>query len=535
MVEYGVTNTGFVKKTYAEVINSLHTNAIKAFGSNVDLSPGSPIKLLIDVYGFQIINLWDQLEACYNASFLETASGISLDNLGKLVGAERGSATYATGYITFFRNEVMPDGSPRIIPSGTKVTTADILANEYITTQSVYFEPTITDEQHTITEETFTVDVTNIIGSIISVTDSNDASYIVGETVTFDGRTLTFLTAFEVGMVITITYKPLSITAPIIAITPGASSNVAANVITILSTKIDFIHYIENENGIDTGSDVESDSHFRKTIVGATQGVGRATSNSIKYYLSQVTGVKTVVIEDPLRTSIIESVSGNGETSISVTHLPIQTITSVIGSVGGTYTVDSFNTVTGEIQLSTATNASETISVSYSYFTPGKIKIYVEGGETGDEFTPDTIVYTIENTRACGIQSVGYDSGDPGANGSNTAKFSWFYRPNNAYIDVNITIYFDSDSKLLESDRTNILNSIQDKISDYIDDLALGEKVYKNKILQIAISENVDILDAELTGWEINNESVDIANSYIQIGSMEVAIANYIVLSHTTA
>ena len=533
MTEYGVTNTGFVAKTYTDVINSLHSNAIKAFGSNVDLTPGSPIKLLIDVYAFQIVNLWSQLENCYNSAFLETATGTSLDNLGKLVGAERGDATYATGYVTFFRNEVMPAGSPRVIKSGTKVSTADILANSYTTTQSVYFQSTITNESHAIDTTTYTVDATNIIGVLISVTDSNNINYDITELI-FSGRTITFMNQVDEGVTVYISYQPLSITAPIVSIVQGSSSNVAANVITILDTPLDFIHYISNESGIDTGSDVESDSHFRNTVIGATQGVGRSTTNSIKYYLSQVTGVKTVVIDDPLRTTTSESVNGNGGSAIFVSHIPVQTISSVIGSINGEYTIESFNTQTGEIQLSTLTDATETLTVSYTYFSPGKIKIYVEGGETGDEFTLDTIVYTIENTRAAGIQSVGYDSGDPAAEGSNTAKFSWFYRPNNAAIDVTISIIFDEDSDLSESDKSTILTQIQDEIADYIDELELGEKVYKNKILQIAISSNVDILDAELTGWKMNDIDVDVTSSYIQIGSMEVSIANDITLTHTT-
>lgn len=531
MTEYGVTNTGFVKKSYTDIINSLHDNAKAMFGRDVDLTPGSPIKLLIDVYAFQIVNLWTQSEACYNSAFLETATGYSLDGLGKLVGAERGESTYATGYITFFRTDVMPDGSPRIIKSGTKVSTADILANEYTTSQTVYFQPTITNEEHLVNSATFTVDTVNIIGSIVSVTDSTDVDYT--STVIFSGRSITFLTQIDAGTIIYVSYKPLSITAPITATAKGSSNNVAANVITILDTPLDFIHYISNESGIDTGSDVESDSHFRNTIVGATQSVGRATVNAITYYISQVTGVKNVIIEDPLRVTTTEAIPGNGTTSIFTTHTPLYTASSVIGSIHGAYVIESFNTHTGEVVVTALTDSTETLTVSYTYVVPGKIKIYVEGGTTGDEFTPDTIVYAIENTRAAGIQSVGYDSGDPAAEGSLTAKFSWFYRPNNAIIDVDIVVYFDTETDLIPSDKTIILTKIQDDIANYIDELQLGEKIYKNKLLQIAISADEDIVDAELTSWQMNSNIVEPTASYIQTGSMEVSIARNIILTYT--
>ena len=529
MTEYGITDTGFVKKTFTNVINGLHSNAQRMFGSDVDLTPGSPIKILIDLYAVNIIDLWNQLESCYNAAFLETATGYSLDNLGRLVGAERGSSTYATGYVTFFRNEVMLDDSPLIIASGTKVSTADILANEYVTTQSVHFQPTITNESHVVTTATYTVDATNIIGSIVSVTDSNGADYTA--TIVFGGRTVTFLEQMDSGLTVYISYKPLSVTAPIIAVEKGSSSNVAANVITILDTTQSFIHYISNESGIDTGSDVESDSHFRTTIIGATQAVGKATVNALLYYISQVTGVKNVIVEAPLRASIIESINGTGTTAFFVNNIPLYSVVSVTGSVNGVYIIDNFNAQTGEISLSATTNITETLSVSYTYIVPGKIKITVEGGETGDEFTEDTIVYAIEHTRAAGIQAVGYDSGDPAADGSATAKFSWFYRPNNANIDIGITVYFDDDSDLTSSDKDTLLITIQDSIADYIDELALGEKIYKNKILQIVISSNPDIIDAQLTSWSMNDVVVDIISAYIQPGNMEVSIAETITLT----
>ena len=529
MVKYGVTDTGFVKKTYASVRDSLHDNAKRMFGSDVDLTPGSPIKILIDLTAVEIIGLWAQLESVYKSAFLDTATGYALDNLGQLVGAERTSSVYATGNITFFRNTTLTSTSPRIIPKGTKISTSTIKAREYITTDSVYFQPVITDEVHNIDNPIYSFDTVNIIHSIQSLVDDDSNDYT--NSVTFSGRTVTFTEQIDAGTILYITYKPLSITAPIIAIESGADSNVAANTITVLDTKIDFIHRISNENGIDSGADVESDSHFRNKIVGASQSIGKATINALKYYIGNVTDVKNVIIEDPLRITATNEITGNGTLSFYIPHSPIYNVTSVVGSVNGIYTIDSFDAQSGEVTVATSTDISETLLVTYIYTVPGKIKIYVEGGATGDEFTEDTIVYAIEYTRAAGIQAVGYDTHDSSADGSPTAPFSWFYRPNNAAIDIVMTIYFDSNSTLTDSEKIVVLDNVQDAVTDYINELNLQDKVYRNKILQIAIGSHSDIVDAQITNWKMNDIDINIFDTYIQPGSMAIPIARNINLT----
>jgi hypothetical protein len=44
MVEYGVTNTGFVTKSYSNISNDIENRLKTLFGNEVDLTPGSPLK-----------------------------------------------------------------------------------------------------------------------------------------------------------------------------------------------------------------------------------------------------------------------------------------------------------------------------------------------------------------------------------------------------------------------------------------------------------------------------------------------------------
>lgn len=536
ITKYGVTENGFKAKNYETVIASLHDNAKRMFGSDVDLTPGSPIKIYIDMMAAELVDLWNELGATYDSGFLDTATGFSLDNLGKLVGAERSNGIYATGEVTFFRTTAMPPGSPRIIPAGTKISTATIRPVEFVTTGSVYFEPQINGEQHTTTAPTYEIKTKNIIHSIQGLYDANGNVYTVSDTgepktVTFSGRNISFSEQIPEDTLFYVNYKPLSVTAPVVSTEVGSDSNVAANTITVMDTPVDFVHYISNEKGVDSGSDVESDSHFRNTVIGATQAIGKATKNALEYYIGKVSNVKNVLVEDPLKQDCIDSISGNGIAIITLSKHPIYEIRSIVGSVGGVYNIESYDAQTGEVNLSAATRNGETVTAIYTVVVPGKIKIYVEGGEVGDEWTPDTIVYAIEHTRAAGIQAVGYDTEDPAACGSETAKFSWFYRPNSSTIDMNIIVYFDDESELTDAAKNIVLTQAQDAVADHINELELTERLYKNKILQLVISSNDDIVDAQLMSWKINDETKAVTDTYIEAGQMEIMIANDIVLT----
>jgi hypothetical protein len=539
--KYGVTESGFVSKRYSEIRDDLHEAAKRKFGKDVDLTPGSPIKILIDLFGVELVSLWNEMEFTYNNAFIDSATDGALDSLGKLVGAVRDQGYYASGKVTFFRTTPLPNGSPRIIAAGTKLTTPMIRPISYLTTESVYFQSLIEDEIHTITESVYSFDAVNHIYDITSITgvlNQGELGEVIQDfsaRVTFSGRTITFNEPINEGTVVHLSYKPLSITANVIAENIGASSNVPANSITIMNSPIDFIHYISNEEGIESGADFETDSRYRRKIIGATQAVGKSTVNALKYYIGKVPNVKNVMIEDPLKASVTETHTSIGTVNFFVLMNPVFSVEEVIGSVNGSFLVESFDVNTGEIFLTTAPDDGETLTVTYEYVIPGKIKIYVQGGEVGNEYTPDTIVYAIENTRAAGIQAIGYGDSDPSACGSNSAKFSWFYRPGNDDIDVTIIVYFDSDSTLDVYTKEIIIETIVTRITDYIDGLPLEERIYKNKLLKIAMNVSEDILDAQLISWSQSGMEIDTAEPFIEPLTMNVSVADDIIVTYEEA
>jgi Baseplate J-like protein len=108
-----------------------------------DLQTGSVIRTLAESIGLEIARLYAQLEAVYQAGFVDTATGSSLDNVVALLGVERVEGGRAQGEVEFRR--VAGTRGAISIPAGTRVMTADGNV-EYETVTSV----TLSDGQSVI-------------------------------------------------------------------------------------------------------------------------------------------------------------------------------------------------------------------------------------------------------------------------------------------------------------------------------------------------------------------------------------------------
>jgi uncharacterized phage protein gp47/JayE len=83
-MNYGASLNGFRRKTENEILVSLQERAKLPdfFGTEVDLSPYSPIGIIISLIAKSIAENWEALEANYYSAYLDTATGIGLDRLG---------------------------------------------------------------------------------------------------------------------------------------------------------------------------------------------------------------------------------------------------------------------------------------------------------------------------------------------------------------------------------------------------------------------------------------------------------------------
>lgn len=90
-----LTETGFYRPTYDDLLEAQESRAKKFFGDDIDTSNLSVLGkyIRINVNDFDL--LWQTLESVYYARFPNTASGVSLERLCVFAGISRNPATFA--------------------------------------------------------------------------------------------------------------------------------------------------------------------------------------------------------------------------------------------------------------------------------------------------------------------------------------------------------------------------------------------------------------------------------------------------------
>jgi uncharacterized phage protein gp47/JayE len=115
---YGITSTGFVKPTLAQLIADLGT-AYAGIKANPNLAPDSKISLRIGIMAKMLIDAWEALEGVYNAPFPAGADDATMPNVMDLVGLQFLSAAKSLATC-----ELIGDIGT-IIPTGTQIANTD--------------------------------------------------------------------------------------------------------------------------------------------------------------------------------------------------------------------------------------------------------------------------------------------------------------------------------------------------------------------------------------------------------------------------
>lgn len=97
--DWGLTDRGFRRPTYAELLDALEYKARELFGTKANLTVRSPIGIFLRIFAWALNLLFATIEDVYNSRFVDTAVGTSLYNLGKAIGLRLLSAQKAVGYL----------------------------------------------------------------------------------------------------------------------------------------------------------------------------------------------------------------------------------------------------------------------------------------------------------------------------------------------------------------------------------------------------------------------------------------------------
>ncbi len=113
----------FVKKAFQELYTRLEQEARSRAPELTDYQEGSVVRSLFESFAIEMATLYEQLDLVYQAGYVDTAEGASLERVVAVLGIKRNEPDFATGEVTFTRDpgfyEVLA------IPAGTLVTTVE--------------------------------------------------------------------------------------------------------------------------------------------------------------------------------------------------------------------------------------------------------------------------------------------------------------------------------------------------------------------------------------------------------------------------
>lgn len=271
-----------------------------------DTNPGSVVRTLIESIALEIDLLYAKLNEVYDAGFIDTASGRSLDLVVSLLGMMRKPAGAAQGFVTFGRNNE-PE-KVRILHESheftgvqpyplhkTQVIEVSSVEGE-VNRVSVIFKP----------EEDYRVDA-NIIqwvddGHSPDPGSSFHVDYQVYEEyqIPVDTRVSTYSKRSSNSKIFR-TLKESWLTrnrdgqwcvdVPVVSLREGKEGNVYAGSITVMPSPPVGIEYVINKSDILNGTDPESDADLRERAKHALEMAGKATLVSLKSAVQSVDGI----------------------------------------------------------------------------------------------------------------------------------------------------------------------------------------------------------------------------------------------------
>ncbi len=114
----GLTSAGFVPKTLAEILEEIETAQKDVLGADLNVGADTVLGQLNGIVSSKLAELWELAQAVHASAYPDGASGISLDRLGALTGADRLVATSTLVTVT------CTGTNGTLLPAGRQVSTA---------------------------------------------------------------------------------------------------------------------------------------------------------------------------------------------------------------------------------------------------------------------------------------------------------------------------------------------------------------------------------------------------------------------------
>ncbi len=321
MKNYGVTETGFVRKTFDEIREDLGTSLIETYGP-LDLTDESWVGNFRDIFSEDVSLLWYGLEGINNANSPDTATGTALDNIASINNIVRQEATATTviAQISGINQTLIPENSQASaigVPTFFNLTQDTVITN--LSCLKVQIDITSIIEPSYIVvinstnitymlqvDDTKTLIVDGLVNQIntaaIGVTASN-----ISDILHIESDTLTEL--FSVYIQDGLTILEITTNANFVAVDKGFIP-LPAETLTTIQTPISGWNSITNaESGI-TGRNRETDTELRLRRKESVRLGGAGTVEAIRARLLNVPGVTAVSITENTDLVVVDGIPG---------------------------------------------------------------------------------------------------------------------------------------------------------------------------------------------------------------------------------
>ncbi len=321
MKNYGVTETGFVRKTFDEIREDLGTSLIETYGP-LDLTDESWVGNFRDIFSEDVSLLWYGLEGLNNANSPDTATGIALDNIASINNIVRQEATATTviAQISGVNQTLIPENSQASaigvptyfnLKQDVVITNLSCLKVQIDITNIVEPSYIVVINSTNITymlqvDDTKTIIVDGLV-NMINVADVGVTASNVGDILHIESDDLTEL--FSVYIQDGLTILEITTNADFVAVDKGFIP-LPAETLTTIQTPISGWNSITNaESGL-TGRNRETDTELRLRRKESVRLGGAGTVEAIRARLLNVPGVTAVSITENTDLVVVDGIPG---------------------------------------------------------------------------------------------------------------------------------------------------------------------------------------------------------------------------------
>jgi uncharacterized phage protein gp47/JayE len=260
--------------------------------------------------------LYTQMDAVYESSFIDTATGQALDLVVSMLGVTRKPAEHATGDVTFGRN-----GEPKLLDVPNEAIVYDgkdahVLKNTMVKS----IKPIEGQANGAVAQFTegadFKLENDRIVwlpsgkrpdkSSVFYARYSYYEKIIIPKDsiVSTYSRNSENIRSFMTIREALLTKNPAGkweMNVPVAATVPGKAGNVFSGSISMMPAAIPGIDYVINKSDIMGGAEVEGDEELRARAKRAMERAGKATIRALQLAVQGVEGVtgEVVVIDQP--------------------------------------------------------------------------------------------------------------------------------------------------------------------------------------------------------------------------------------------